>query len=141
MPFIPGKETDVIKYIELFSAGFRETMEALTSKKESLKIWLNSKRFENTSYRQVLRPTYVYGKILDTGIYPTYLIDSIQRKKLFERVICQEDREGNQRERDEVAVLLEGNVPAYECYYNSTDLYRGDVAIQKNYFFQNHQKK
>lgn len=131
MPFVQGEKTNVLDYIDNFSSGFKECMVALLNKKEDLSNWLDKDIFKRSTYRQVLRPTYVYGKILDAGNYPTYLIESRKRLGLLERVIC---KESSDRERDEVSVLFKGNIPAYECYYNSTDLYRNGKLIAKNYF-------
>lgn len=130
-PYIQGKSIEILDYVQDFIAGFRESMSVLLNIKADLLKWISSDVFEESSYRQVLRPTYVYGKILNSSHYPIYLIDIEQRKKLFSKLINPEE---NKKSKDEIKALLKENIPAYECYYTSKDLFRNKKLVQKNYF-------
>ncbi len=131
IPYVDNSPVNVLDYIDNFTEGFKEGMRVLMKKKESLKKLVKNNNFKEATYRQVLRPTYVYAKVLEASTYPTYLMDFKDRLGLLNRVI---NNEPSEKSFDEVKLLSEGYIPAYECLYDSMDLYRNKQLVEKEYF-------
>ncbi|MFY9824463.1 MAG: type 2 lanthipeptide synthetase LanM family protein, partial [Thermoanaerobaculia bacterium] len=129
-PVLDGQPVQVALYRDEMARGFATVYRLLASRRDELRRELA--RFADDPVRVVLRPTQIYGLLLQESFHPDYLRDPRDRDRLFDRlglevesqpvlarVIAAEHRD-----------LDEGDVPSFSTLPSSHDLWtsRGEVV-------------
>lgn len=90
-------------------------------------------------YRQVLRPTHVYGRFLDASLHPKYLTDHDKRTTLFS-FLYNNNQKMNEKTRRKVAceinAMMRNDVPYFCVDMHNTRLYAESGTIVDSYYEQ-----
>lgn len=118
-----GKEVSPWLTEEDVILGFKETYQIIIdNKKWFLNLFDESKNF---SVRQLLRPTYIYGKFINASGTP----DILKSKEKFEYIFSilsnnfSKGRFGFLRVEAETEELKQWNIPSFYCGFKNTNLY------------------
>lgn len=129
-----GKEVSPWLTEEDVILGFKETYQIIIdNKKWFLNLFDESKNF---SVRQLLRPTYIYGKFINASGTP----DILKSKEKFEYIFSilsnnfSKGRFGFLRVEAETEELKQWNIPSFYCGFKNTNLYCNEKLICKDYF-------
>ncbi|HYX23058.1 MAG TPA: type 2 lanthipeptide synthetase LanM family protein, partial [Thermoanaerobaculia bacterium] len=122
-PILDGQPVQVGQYREEMTRGFAAVYAVLADRRDELARRLAP--FAGAPVRVVLRPTQVYGLLLQESFHPDFLRDALDRDRLFDRlwleavqqpvlarVIAAEHRD-----------LAEGDIPFFSTLPSSRDLW------------------
>ena len=121
-PMLDGQPAQVALYRDEMTRGFATLYRLLASRRDELRRELA--RFANDPVRVVLRPTQIYGLLLQESFHPDYLRDALDRGRLFDRLELEVESQPNlarviaAEHRD----LSEGDVPSFSTLPSSHDL-------------------
>ena len=129
-PTLDGQPVQVAMYRDEMTRGFATVYRLLASRRDELRRELA--RFAHDPVRVVLRPTQIYGLLLQESFHPDYLRDDRDRDRLFDRLALELESQPNlarviaAEHRD----LGEGDVPSFSTLPSSHDLWtsRGEVV-------------
>lgn len=129
-PTLDGQPVQVALYREEMTRGFAAVYRLLASHRDELRRELA--RFAGDPVRVVLRPTQIYGLLLQESFHPDYLRDPRDRDRLFDRLGLEVESQPNlarviaAEHRD----LSEGDVPFFSTLPSSHDLWtsRGEIV-------------
>ncbi|WP_424889596.1 type 2 lanthipeptide synthetase LanM [Streptomyces sp. XH2] len=130
MATVRGEQVDPRLWAGEVTAGFDEARERLRTHRDAVERLVE--RQPGWSVRQVIRPTYVYGRFLDASTHPAYLGSRAAREELFAKLprrhrgFAPTDAEtGDALLRSEVDQLLDLDVPLYDVACDSRSLRGG----------------
>lgn len=125
----------VEEYVSCVIDGFQEAIELILNNKNSLLNCIEMQVNTFQKFRQVIRFTHVYAKFLIAASHPDYLQDENKHIELFQRLYngCNNELD-HMRITNEINTLLKWDVPFYNCYYNSKDLFSDNTLICKDFF-------
>lgn len=116
-------------YAKQIVEGFKDTFEILRSNIDAL-VEIIRKR---TVYsRTVIRPTFIYGLLLDASKHPNYLSDEKNQNKLFEFLNTSEQKKTTLHSIQEIRALKSGDVPHF--HQEGKDLICNGEFVIKDYF-------
>jgi type 2 lantibiotic biosynthesis protein LanM len=129
-PTLDGQPVQVALYREEMTRGFATVYRLLASRRDELRRELA--RFADDPVRVVLRPTQIYGLLLQESFHPDYLRNAADRDRLFDRLVLEVESQPNlarviaAEHRD----LSEGDIPFFSTLPSSHDLWtsRGEVV-------------
>ncbi len=129
-PTLDGQPVQVALYREEMTRGFATVYRLLASHRDELRRELN--RFAGDPVRVVLRPTQIYGLLLQESFHPDYLRDVRDRDRLLDRLALEVESQPNlarviaAEHRD----LSEGDIPFFSTLTSSHDLWtsRGEIV-------------
>jgi type 2 lantibiotic biosynthesis protein LanM len=129
-PTLDGQPVQVALYRDEMTRGFATVYRLLASHRDELRRELA--RFADDPVRVVLRPTQIYGLLLQESFHPDYLRDARDRDRLFDRLGLEVESQPNlarviaAEHRD----LGEGDVPFFSTLPSSHDLWtsRGEIV-------------
>lgn len=131
IPRITNKYVKIVDYFDSFNNGFVDSMNIFLEKKDELLNWLSNSSISKTKQRQLFRNTYVYAKFLEAGHHPSYLTSFQKRENLMKNIFSKNITE---REKNELKILFDGNIPSYYSKFNSTALFQVEKTIKDKYF-------
>ena len=138
-PMLNGERLHPIKYINCIEKGFKEAYSLiLRNKDEFFKVI--DKVLSNGVYRQVLRPTYIYGKYLEASYHPKYLKSFEDRNKLFNILKeCDEKTYNNNNMKNikcltEIEALMKDDIPYFSGSYLSKEVFVNNNDKIDEYF-------
>ncbi|HSS48176.1 MAG TPA: type 2 lanthipeptide synthetase LanM, partial [Thermoanaerobaculia bacterium] len=129
-PMLDGQPVQVALYRDEMTRGFATVYRLLASHRDELRREIA--RFAEDPVRVVLRPTRIYGLLLQESFHPDYLRDALDRDRLFDRLGLEVESQPNlarviaAEHRD----LSEGDVPSFSTLPSSHDLWtsRGEIV-------------
>ncbi|GCE46887.1 lanthionine synthetase [Thermosporothrix hazakensis] len=121
-PTLNGKDVDTLSYCESIVAGFTAVYHILMREKEVLGQKLTA--FAEDEIRCVLRPTRIYGLLLEDSFHPNVLRDGLDRDRLFDRlwIGCEHQPHMERLISAEHADLWAGDIPMFTTRVASYDL-------------------
>lgn len=123
-----------LKYLKL---GFCDATTILIEKKASIKEFLDvSFDKYDIRARQLLRPTQVYGKFIQSSYHPDILASSEKYEDLFDMFIDKfiPGAHGFLRVQYEVDQMRNGNVPLFYAKLKEKHLYAKEDVLLHNYY-------
>ncbi|ABO67414.1 type 2 lanthipeptide synthetase LanM family protein [Geobacillus thermodenitrificans] len=133
------KEIAVTDYSSEIIKGFREMYTLLLHNKKELlsqngPIYL----FKGDKVRIILRSTQVYSTFLDSSFHPDYLKDGYERERLINFLWI--GKENHPEYQDAIMYecrdILNGDIPYFYCYTDSSDLYHPIGIVKHNFFYE-----
>lgn len=118
-------------------AGFSECYRILlTHRAELLATDGPVEAFRGAPVRTLLRPTATYSKLLGESWHPDLLRDALDRELLFESlgIALKGIDEKDALVRSETSQLRAQDVPLFDTYADSVDLYDGDGVLLAEFF-------
>lgn len=119
-------EHNPCKYLKEILDGFTECYGYILKQKTDFREFVKALMVERPLVvRQVLRPTYVYGKFADASNHPDYLTDMETQAKLIGRLKTtsyREDEKMSQQADMEIVSILNGDIPYFYEQVDSRDL-------------------
>ena len=132
-PRLRDQDVNTLDYRESVVAGFRTAYQILLQNREAL---LNEMlpRFAHDEIRCVMRPTHIYGRLLQDSYHPDALRDALDRNCLLDRLwIGIEQRPHLELIISaEQADLIAGDIPIFTTHADSHDLFtsRGEALAE-----------
>ncbi|MGK5547540.1 type 2 lanthipeptide synthetase LanM [Streptomyces sp. URMC 127] len=127
MATVRGEQVDPRLWAGEVTAGFHEARERLRTHRDAIERVIE--RQPGWSVRQVIRPTYVYGRFLDASTHPAHLSSTAARRELLSKLprrhrgFGSTDAEvGDALLRAEVDQLLDLDVPLFDVACDSPSL-------------------
>ncbi|MFC0493280.1 Lantibiotic modifying enzyme [Listeria grayi] len=128
-----GKERiDPNEYFTDILAGVSDCFKILYEQKDFFVNEIAAGKLVSGTYRQVLRPTHVYAKYLDSVYRPEYLENTQKTKQLLN--IITETAAHKKRTQIELSEMLNNDIPHFVCASNSTTLQASNQQTVENYF-------
>ena len=124
---VNGVEVSAHQYEVFFTNGFRDAAKAFIHHRSRFLCVIDELKEMNVRMRKILRPTIVYGKFLAAGLHPQSLVSDNCYRAVFEilRKNFTIGAFGYLRVNYEIDELMNGNIPSFEIFSNSKDLYAG----------------
>jgi len=116
-------------YAKQIVEGFRDTFDILRSNIDTLNEII---RKRNVYSRTVIRPTFIYGLLLDASKHPNYLSDEKNQNNLFELLNTTEQKKNSLHSEQEIKALKSGDVPHF--HQEGKDLICNGEFVVKDYF-------
>ncbi|UOQ73173.1 type 2 lanthipeptide synthetase LanM family protein [Hymenobacter cellulosilyticus] len=136
-PTLNGQKVKVSDYLPQLEAGFRAVY-SLTERNKALFMGPNGfvDAFNHTAVRVLLRNTSTYGDLLYASYHPDYLIHSLDRDRLFDRLWHQteSDRLPAALIQLEHEALTRQDVPLFTTYPASRDLWLDHAHCFPNFY-------
>lgn len=131
-----GKLENSAKYANNLIVGFSTGCKSILQNKKDFTDLLNKYTYKNNKFRQVVRPTYIYGKFLDSVKHPKVMQSKQAYNAVFDILVQNfiPSESGYLRVEKEVEDLKNGNVPYFYGTFNTRHLYSSDKIICENYF-------
>lgn len=125
-PTLNGAQIDVLDYSEAILTGFTTMYRLLLEQREALLSETGPlARFADDEIRAILRPTRVYGLMLQESFHPDLLRSALDRDRFFDRLWVNIDSQPSfaqvlAAERND---LLQGDIPMFTARPNSRDVW------------------
>ena len=128
--FIDGKN-----YIFNIISGYKKMMQAILKEKTNLlKIYGPFHSFKGKDVRQVLRPTYFYGRLIDGAHHPNYLKSNEDRLYFFRKLYKLDNYNLPKSLIDkEIEQLLEDDIPMFYSNNASNKIYINNTSLDNFY--------
>lgn len=112
-----GQAHNPCAYLQELMDGFTEMYTGILERKEEMQAFFcRTVKEDALCVRQVLRPTYVYGKFADASNHPDYLREEAAQEALFlklkSKLYQEEGKMGEQADMERKS-LLEGDIPYF----------------------------
>ncbi|MFE5871741.1 type 2 lanthipeptide synthetase LanM [Streptomyces roseifaciens] len=127
MATVRGEQVDPRLWAGEVTAGFHEARERLRTHRGAIEGLVE--RQQGWSVRQVIRPTYVYGRFLDASTHPAYLSSRTARTELLAKLPrrhrgfgTEDAGVGEALLRSEVDQLVDLDVPLFDVACDSRSL-------------------
>ncbi|MCH4200117.1 type 2 lanthipeptide synthetase LanM, partial [Clostridium tyrobutyricum] len=134
---INNKKTDVLRYYNDIEDGFSDCYDIICKYKYELIGKINNSSIFKCRYRQVLRPTQVYGTFLEASYHPNYLKNFKDRYNLFSKMFCKINKNDNylyKRIKYEIKDLMKGDIPYFSIEFDKNNLILGRKKVIENYY-------
>jgi|GEM_PF-3129889 len=134
---INDKKVNIQDYCTDILEGFTDGYRLLLGKKKQFIELLSSFRELNPRYRQILKPTYIYGKFLDASYHPRYLKSEDDRKRLFSLLRTDSDNKSavlSLKTGREIEELYRDDIPYFIADFITKNLYFSDGLVVKDFF-------
>lgn len=119
-------EHNACKYLKKILDGFTECYICILANKTYYRTFIEKEMIRNKLVlRQVLRPTYVYGKFLDASNHPDYLQDINKQVSLISKLKSlqyRNDQKMSKQSDMEITSILNGDVPYFYVKADSKSL-------------------
>lgn len=119
-------------YTDEILQGAEDCFNLLLNKKEKILEQLEAGALLYGEFRQVLRPTHVYAKYLESSYQPAYLVDQKKIAGLFN--IITESTVSAERNQLEYEAMLNNDIPYFTCAYDQNILVSSSHKEIANYF-------
>lgn len=132
-----NEKTNVLSYYKYIEDGFSNCYDIIYKYKYELIEKINDASIAKCTYRQVLRPTQVYGMFLEASYHPNYLKNFKDRYDLLSKMFYKIDKNNNylyQRIKYEIKDLMKCDVPYFSIEFNQKNLILGKKKIIENYY-------
>ena len=120
-PKLKGKVAPSEDYVSEIKAGFSDIYDILLSNKEEV-IDLIKSIFSSMKNRFILRPTYIYGQLINTSYHPDFMREEIHRYVLLHRLAINAEAKFNKVFSSEIHDILLGDVPYFYCNIASNNI-------------------
>ena len=118
-PRVNGRIIKSEDYIDKIKEGFSDIYDIISENKQQV-INLIKTVFKGTKNRFIIRPTYIYGQLLNTSYHPDFMCEEIHRYVLFHRLGVNIDNDFFKIVPSEIHDMLRGDVPYFCCNIDST---------------------
>lgn len=132
-PQLKNMEIDITNYSSDINEGFLDVMETFLNNKQYISENNLIDLFSNCKVRIVVRSTQKYTHLLNEANHPDYTRDLKEREQLLESLM-NFPVENNSIMKAEIEDLLEGDIPYFTSYPNSSSLYDSENREIKNVF-------
>ncbi|MDO5376486.1 MAG: type 2 lanthipeptide synthetase LanM [Staphylococcus rostri] len=135
LPNFRKKAVDGENYIYSIVKGYKDMMNTILKEKEELsKICGPLYSFKGNYVRQVLRPTYFYGRIIDGSHHPRLLRSIADRRKFFEKLYYLDNHKLSKALLDkEIEILLDDDVPVFYSKNDETKIIIDGIEFENFY--------
>lgn len=120
-PKVNGKIFKSENYVNEIRDGFEHVYNILAENKSEF-IELIKSIFKGTRNRFILRPTYIYGQLINTSYHPDFMRDEIHRYVLLHRLGVNIEDKFYDVVKSEINDILHGDVPYFYSYIDSTKI-------------------
>ncbi len=132
---VNGKEVEPHAYEKMFIKGFSDASQVFLDQKDRFLRIVDELSARSIKMRKILRPTIVYGKFIAASLRPEVLRSEQNYVAVFDilRKNFTIGAFGYLRVNYEIEELQKGNVPSFDIYSNSKNLYASGEMLCENY--------
>lgn len=132
---VNGKEVEAHTFEKMFVKGFNDASQVFLDQKERFLRIVDELSTRSIKMRKILRPTIVYGKFIAASIRPEVLRSEQNYFAVFDilRKNFTIGAFGYLRVNYEIEELQKGNIPSFDIYSNSKNLYASGEMLCENY--------
>lgn len=137
LPNYEGNYIDGEYYMYNIVCGYKKTLEKV---KQNQKFLISNDspilNFKGCNSRQVIRPTFFYGRLIDGGHHPKYLTSMKERKNFFEKLHFLDQYNLPQNIlNEEILYLINDDIPIFYSQNDNTKLIINNEDISDFYQF------
>ncbi len=122
IPRFNGNTYGLKQYKDEIVKGFTDVYMGLMTN-NALALEIVKKCFAKAENRLILRPTYLYGKLINLSCNPEFMRQQADRKLLLSRLGIGIDVSQNEIVLSEIEDIMDGDVPYFSTYVASTRIY------------------
>ena len=120
-PKLNGKVAKSENYVNEIKDGFSHIYDILYKNKNEV-IPLIQSIFSEMKNRFILRPTYIYGQLINTSYHPDFMQDEIHRYVLLHRLAVNVEKDFSKVVTSEIQDILQGDIPYFYSNINSNTI-------------------
>lgn len=140
LPSIDNNTIDGENYAFQIIKGFKAMMNIILSKKQFFQSTYSPfSPFKGGEFRQVIRPTYFYGRLIEGAHSPEYLQNEGQRRRFFEKLYNLDYHHLPKSILEkEISFLINDNIPVFSSQSDSLKLEIDGERIEDFYSFSSY---